>query len=67
MSGFLGVKEVREVKEVKEVKTILEFVKLQVECILNYYEENTVFVPVWSSSDGDGRGACSADCRTVEC
>jgi len=30
MSGFLGVKEVREVKE---VKTILEFVKLQVECI----------------------------------
>ena len=64
MSGFLGVKEVREVKE---VKTILEFVKLQVECILNDYEENTVFVPVWSRSDGDGRGACSADCRTVEC
>ena len=64
MSGFLGVKEVREVKE---VKTILEFVKLQVECILNYYEENTVVFPVWSSSDGDGRGACGADCRTVEC
>ena len=64
MSGFLGVKEVREVKE---VKTILEFVKLQVECILNYYEENTVAAPVWSSSDGDGRGACGADCRTVEC
>ncbi len=64
MSGFLGVKEVREVKE---VKTILEFVKLRIEYILNDYEENTVFVPVWSSSDGDGRGACSADCRTVEC
>jgi hypothetical protein len=64
MSGFLGVKEVREVKE---VKTIEEFVKLRIECILNDYEENTVFVPVWSGSDSDGRGACGVDCRSVEC
>ena len=61
MSGFLGV------KEVKGVKTIEEFVKLRIECVLNDYEKNTVFVPVWSGSDSDGRGACGADCRSVEC